>query len=142
MADNEFLTDRIKYIKGLKSPSEQQSLLVMLAEMPERTASDDRKLAALLKAEKAQLRALRARSEVQRLVNAEKEAARKARNHQLFEVAGLLSLAGLLDKTTGKPLTDRGELLGALLAIAETPADDPRRASWKRKGDALLAGGA
>jgi hypothetical protein len=141
MADNEFLTDRIKYIKGLKSPSEQQSLLVMLAEMPERTASDDRKLAALLKAEKAQLRALRARSEVQRLVNAEKEAARKARNHQLFEVAGLLSLAGLLDKTTGKPLTDRGELLGALLAIAETPADDPRRASWKRKGDALLAGG-
>jgi hypothetical protein len=142
MADNEFLTDRIKYIKGLKSPSEQQSLLVTLAEMPERTASDDRKLAALLKAEKAQLRALRARSEVQRLVNAEKEAARKARNHQLFEVAGLLSLAGLLDKTTGKPLTDRGELLGALLAIAETPADDPRRASWKRKGDALLAGGA
>ncbi len=142
MADNEFLTDRIKYIKGLKSPSEQQSLLVMLAEMPERTASDDRKLAALLKAEKAQLRALRARSEVQRLVNAEKEAARKARNHQLFEVAGLLSLAGLIDKTTGKPLTDRGELLGALLAIAETPADDPRRASWKRKGDALLAGGA
>lgn len=142
MADNQFLTDRIKYIKGLKSPSEQQSLLVMLAEMPERTASDDRKLAALLKAEKAQLRALRARSEVQRLVNAEKEAARKARNHQLFEVAGLLSLAGLLDKTTGKPLTDRGELLGALLAIAETPADDPRRASWKRKGDALLAGGA
>jgi hypothetical protein len=141
MADNEFLTDRIKYIKGLKSPSEQQSLLVMLAEMPERTASDDRKLAALLKAEKAQLRALRARSEVQRLVNAEKEAARKARNHQLFEVAGLLSLAGLLDKTTGKPLTDRGELLGALLAIAETPADAPRRASWKRKGDALLAGG-
>lgn len=141
MADNEFLTDRIKYIKGLKSPSEQQSLLVMLAEMPERTASDDRKLAALLKAEKAQLRALRARSEVQRLVNAEKEAARKARNHQLFEVAGLLSLAGLLDKTTGKPLTDRGELLGALLAIAETPADDPRRASWKRKGDTLLAGG-
>lgn len=142
MGENEFLNDRLTYIKGLKNPSEQQSLLVMLAEMPERNASDDRKLAALLRAEKAQLRAQRARSEVQRLVNAEKEAARKARNHQLFEVAGLLSLAGLLDKTTGKPLTDRGELLGALLAIAETPADDPRRASWKRKGDALLAGGA
>lgn len=142
MGDNEFLNDRLTYIKGLKNPSDQQRLLVMLAEMPQRNASDERKLAALLRAEKAQLRAQRARNEVQRLVNAEKEAARKARNHQLFEVAGLLSLAGLLDKTTGKPLMDRGELLGALLDIAEMPADDPRRTPWKRKGDALFVGGA
>jgi hypothetical protein len=28
--------------------------------------------------------------------------------------------------------------LGALLGLAQVPADDPRRADWKRAGDALL----
>ena len=47
--------------------------------------------------------------------------------------------AGLVDKKTGKPVMDRGELLGALLGLAKLLADNPKRAEWKRAGDALLA---
>ena len=74
-----------------------------------------------------------------KIVNAEKLAERKNRDHQLYQSAGLLILAGLVDTKTGKPTLDRGELLGALLGLAKVPADDARRSDWKRAGDALLA---
>ncbi len=34
---------------------------------------------------------------------------------------------------------DRGELLGALMALTKVPLDDPEQGQWKRAGDALLA---
>lgn len=58
---------------------------------------------------------------------------------ELRRSAELLVLAGLLDNDTGLPLRDRGELLGALLDLAKTPADGKVRAAWKRAGDAALA---
>lgn len=61
--------------------------------------------------------------------------ARKNRNKALFQVGGLVEIAGLLD-------ADKGALLGGLIAIAETiqqgPAS-PRFEQWKQRGDALLA---
>lgn|SRR5690606_23999831 len=98
-----------------------------------------RKLAALVRAEKAAERAQKARADAARIINAEKAAERKARDHELYQSAGLLILAGLVDTTTGKPTRDRGELLGALVSLAEAQVDDEKRAAWKRKGDALLA---
>ena len=76
-----------------------------------------------------------ARQDAANLINAEKKAAkeadRKARNHRLILQGVLFDLAGLENRS-------RGELLGLLLAAATT--DDPQRwASWKAKGDALLA---
>lgn len=136
---DEWLTTRLAYLRGLKVPSEQQRLLILIAEKPELSKEDAPKLAALIRAEKAGDRAQKARADAARIVNAEKASERKARDHELYQVAGLLSLAGLVDKHTGKPLTDRGELLGALLGLAKVPADDPRRTEWKRAGDALLA---
>ena len=67
-----------------------------------------------------------------------KQAERKARNHELYKAAGLLILAGLVDSATGKPLRDRGELLGALLDIAERKRDEETVREWKRAGDARL----
>ncbi|WP_254892762.1 MULTISPECIES: conjugal transfer protein TraD [Acidithiobacillus] len=61
--------------------------------------------------------------------------ARKARNHALFKVGGLVELAGLLE-------CDKGALLGGLLETAETWRDgpeSPRFQEWKQSGDALLA---
>lgn len=89
----------------------------------------------LVKAEKASVRAARARQEVAALLLAEKRAAshaeRKARHHRLIQQGVLFDLAGLSQRT-------RGELLGMLLAAAAT--EDPQRwATWKGKGDALLA---
>ena len=136
---DDWLTARLAYLRGLKAPNDHQRLLMLLADKPQRTADDERKLAALVKAEKAAERAQKARAQAARIINAEKEAARKARDRELYNAAGLLILAGLVDTKTGVPNLDRGELLGALLGLAQVPVNDQRRAEWKRAGDALLA---
>ena len=135
----EWLEDRVAYIRGLKSPNDHQRLLLLLNEKKGATDDDRRKLVALVKAEKAAEKAQRAKASVAKIVNAEKLAERKRRDHELYQSAGLFILAGLVDTKTGKPNLDRGELLGALLGLAKVPADDPRRDDWKRAGDALLA---
>ena len=135
----EWLEDRVAYIRGLKSPNDHQRLLLLLNDKKGATNDDLRKLVALVKAEKAAEKAQRAKASVAKIVNAEKLAERKNRDHQLYQSAGLLILAGLVDTKTGKPTLDRGELLGALLGLAKVPADDARRSDWKRAGDALLA---
>jgi hypothetical protein len=140
--ENHWLTTRITYLKSLKSRNDQQELLVLLADKKDRTPQDEKKLAALIKAERASVRATKARQEAANLINAERkstaEAERKARDHEMYQAAGLLSLAGLVDKKTGRPTMDRGQFLGALLGLAKVPQDDARRADWKRAGDALL----
>jgi len=141
--ETQWLKDKISYIKGLKSPSEQQQLLVLLAEKPVLDANDKKKVAAIIRAEKAAERAAKARTAATTLIQAEKRAAaaaeRKARTHELCESAGLMGLAGLVDTKTGKPTLDRAELLGALLGLAGVPADHPKRQEWKQAGAALLA---
>lgn len=143
MENDSWLNDRVTFLKALKSRTEQQELIVLLAENIKRSPLDTKKLAALVKAEKASIRANKARQDAANLINSEKKAlakaARDARTHELCESAGLMGLAGLVDTITGKPTIDRGELLGALLGLAKVPTDDSRRAEWKRAGDALLA---
>jgi hypothetical protein len=116
---------------------------VLLAEKSNRNTQDDKKLNAIVKAEKASLRATKARQDAANLINAEKKvvakAERVARTHELCNSAGLLILAGLVDTKTGKPAIDKAELLGALLGLAKVPAEDPRRKEWKRAGDSMLA---
>ena len=53
MTQDKWLAERLAYLRGLKAPSDQQRLLLMLADKPDRTADDGRKLAALVRAEKA-----------------------------------------------------------------------------------------
>ncbi|WP_339539303.1 conjugal transfer protein TraD [Pseudomonas sp. RA_15y_Pfl2_54] len=136
---DKWLTDRILYIKNLRNPSDQQRLLLMLSEKTNRTSDEERKFGFILKAEWAEAKAQKARSDVARIVNAEKESARKNRDRELYQAAGLLILAGLVDTKTGSPLIDRGELLGALIGVEETSVTDAVRTEWKRTGDALLA---
>ena len=62
---DEWLTARIAYLRGLKSPSDQQRLLLLLADKPERSNDDNRKLSALVKAEKAAERAQKAKANEQ-----------------------------------------------------------------------------
>lgn len=139
MANDEWMESRLAYLRGLKAPSEQQQLLMLLADKPDRTSTDERKLAALVRAEKASERATKARADAARILNAEKAAQRKVRDRELYQSAGLLILAGLVDTKTGRPTLDRGELLGALLGLAKAPPNDARRGDWKRAGDAKLA---
>lgn len=137
--DAAWLSNKILFIRGLKNPSDQLALLLLLSENPARTPDEDKLFAALVRAEKASERARSAQSEANRILKAEASAERKRRDHELYKVAGLLGLVGLVDKKTGKPLIDRGELTGALAVIAHTPPSDPSRIEWKKAGDAILS---
>lgn len=136
---DEWQEQRLEVLRGLKKPTDHQRLLLALAVNPSPTLDDNRKLDALWKAERAEVRARDLRGVAANIVNEEKKAARKARDHELYESAGLLILAGLVDTKTGKPTIDRAELLGALLGLAKVPADDVRRSDWKRDGESRFA---
>lgn len=131
----DWLTDRVAYLKGLKSPNAQQALLVLLAEKPNRDAHEEKKLAVLVRAEKAAIRAAKARQDAATMMHAEKRAAReeqrRVRNHRLILQGILFDLAGLENRS-------RGELLGLLITAASTTAEE-KWAAWKRVGDARLA---
>ena len=134
-SEMDWLTDRLCYLRGLKSLSDQQALLVLLADKKDRSAKDEKKLATLVRAEKANVKAAKARQEAANLINAEKkaekEAQRKARNHKLIVHGTLFEIAGLENRS-------RGELLGMLMAAANSTQPE-RWAIWKARGDELLA---
>jgi len=136
-ANARWLAERVEYLHKLKAPSEQQRLLILLAEKPDRSPADDRKLVVLVRAERADEperadeRLGKLRSSAARVVSEEKAAARKARNHRLIQQGLLFDLVGLESR-------DPAELAGALAALAEV--DDPTRwARWKTEGQAVLA---
>lgn len=135
MNRDEWLTNRVTYLKSLKARSELQQLLVLLAEKPDRSAGDNQLLAALIRLEQANDRAAQARVAAAKLIQDGKRRSakeeRKARAHRLIRQGVLFDLAGLEHR-------GRGELLGLLLAAAKT--EDPKRwAHWQEIGDALLA---
>ncbi len=159
MLHDKWLTARLAYLCNLQTRSERQQLLLVLADKLGRTAADAHILTALISAEAAAERAQKAREkaagiveankETLRIVEAEKEARRIlemdseptfcAHDQELFNAAELLILAGLVNTGTDAPGLDREELLGALLRLAEVPAQDPRRREWKRIGEACMA---
>ena len=124
---------RVQYIDGLKKPSEAQQLLAILFKKTDRTEVENKKLAALIKAEKATERALNANATITKMMNCEKEEARRTRTHRLVQQGILFDLVGLDTRS-------RGEMLGALIAAVASAKGNPEHwASWKAKGDALLA---
>jgi hypothetical protein len=129
---------KIKHIEGLKSPSDQQKLLLLLSKQSQLSEDEQKTFDAIVNAEKASERARSARSKVTKLLNADKKKARKARNHEMMEAAGLMSLAGLIDKQTAIPILEKSVLLGALAAISEMEKTDPRISDFRSAGDRLL----
>jgi len=137
-----WVTDRVQYIRGLKSPNEQQRLLVTLHEKSDKTAQEMKTLSLLVQAERATEKAQEARTKVMNLIQAEKraeaKAARKARDHALYQSAGLLIMAGLVDGQTGKPVDDTAALLGALASLSDLSRDNPKWSDWKIRGQELF----
>lgn len=137
-----WVTDRVQYIRGLKSPNEQQRLLVILSDKTDKTAQEMKTLSLLVQAERATEKAQEARTKVMNLIQAEKraeaKAARKARDHALYQSAGLLIMAGLVDSQTGKPVDDTAALLGALASLNDLSRDNPKWSDWKIRGQELL----
>lgn len=88
----------------------------------------------LIRAEKANERAAKARTAAATLINDDKkkakEAERKERTHRLIQQGVLFDLAKLEDRS-------HAELLGILLAAA-TIEDAERWKNWREKGEAKL----
>jgi hypothetical protein len=70
--------DRVQYIRGLKSPNEQQKLMLILTDKADKTAQDIKTLSLLMKAEQAAEKAQEARAKVMNLIQAEKRAEARA----------------------------------------------------------------
>ena len=138
----DWLKNHVLTLQGLKKRTEQQNLLIELYAIEHKTPSEVKKFNAIVKAERANERAKKAIIEASNLIQeekkAEKKAERKKRDHNLFNAAGLLIMAGLVDSKTGDLVMDKSELLGALISVSETKKDDARRDSWKTKGAAKL----
>ena len=105
MNRDEWLVNRVALLKGLKSCTEPQQLLVLLAEKPDRSAADNQLLAALVRLEQANDRAAEARLAAAKLIQASKrqsaKADRKARTHRLIQQGVLFDLAGLEHRSRG-----------------------------------------
>jgi len=128
--NEEWIIERIEHIRNKKSPSDQQRLLVLLAEKDDKTPKEEQDLKALVRAEKAVARLEKAaekvassKTKVSKILKAERSAKEKARTHELIKSAGLLIMAGLVDSATGKPLWDREELLENLSKISKNKFD-------------------
>ena len=128
---NDWLSEKITYISALKNPTDAQKLLFELAKIEYRTIDQERKLNALIKAEKAIDRANKQKIAVKKLLNAEKEAERKDRTRHLIQLGALFEIANLDQR-------DPAELLGVLLKTAEIDPNDMKWQIWRELGQEVL----
>lgn len=137
----DWIESRVKYIKALSRPTEEQRLLAALYdERDNLTSMQKRKFDLLTRAERAEEKAAAAKAALKAITRNEKDIARKERNHNLFQSAGLLQLAGLVDKETGKPF-DTEMLLGALnhiKSIIDNQQNIQLLNDWKTSGNIKL----
>ncbi|MBD7948750.1 hypothetical protein [Psychrobacter communis] len=75
--DTDYLNSLVTRFKAYKKPNDTQKLIIALGELQERSDDDDKKLSVLLRAEKKADELVKARAATQRIMNAEKAAARK-----------------------------------------------------------------
>lgn len=124
----------LDFLKALSRPTDYQKLLIELYEKTDRTAIEDKKLSALIRTEKATIRANKAKQDMQNLLNAErsKEKAleRKARTKRLIELGALFDIANLGHH-------DPATLVGMLSSIKIAP-DDARWSKWHDQGVSIL----
>jgi NurA-like 5'-3' nuclease len=126
-----WLSEKTTYIAALKNPTEVQQLLLELSKILAPTQEQEKKLLALIKAEKAIDRANKEKIAVRKLLNAEKETQRKARTRHLIQLGALFEIAALDQRNPA-------ELLGILLKTAEIAPDDPKWEIWAEIGQNCL----
>ena len=124
----------LNFLKALSRPTDYQKLLIGLYEKTDRTTIEDKKLSALIRTEKANIRANKAKKEMQNLLNAEKtkEKAleRKARTKRLIELGALFDIANLGHH-------DPATLVG-MLSNVKIASDDPKWTNWHKQGVSIL----
>ena len=129
--------DRIKYLRGLKSPNQSQMLLILLFDKTEKTDQDYKSIGVLVRNEKTVAKVAKTQGAVLNLLKKEKaaqeeenEKKRRARNHGLVEL-------GLLFQYAEIESLPRSELVGMLLDFKN--ADAHQRKIWSEAGAAFFA---
>ena len=120
----------LNFLKALSRPTEYQKLLIELYEKTDRTPIEDKKLSALIRTEKASIRANKAKKDVQHLLNVEKSLERKARTKRLIELGALFDISNLGHH-------DPATLVGMLSNI-KIASDDPKWTNWHKQGVSIL----
>jgi hypothetical protein len=130
----DWLTGHLAFLRGLKSPNDNQKLLILLADKKGKTPKDERTFAMLVKSERALDRAKKAQAEVSSLLANEKKkvaaAERTSRTHKLIQLGLLFGFAELDE-------SPRDFLMGLLLAGARM--DGINRQKMSRDGADFLA---
>ena len=116
--------------------TDYQKLLIELYEKTDRTPIEDKKLSALIRTEKANIRANKAKKDMQHLLNAEqnkqKTLERKKRTQRLIELGALFDIANLGHH-------DPATLVGMLTNISTAVApDDHKWQKWHQQGVSIL----
>lgn len=126
----------LQFLKALSRPADYQTMLIELYEKTDRSPIEDKKLSALIRTEKANIRANKAKKDMQNLLNAEKTKAkaveRKERTKRLIELGALFDIANLGQHD---PATLVGMLTNISTAIA--PESD-KWTNWHKQGVSIL----
>lgn len=122
----------LQFLKALSRPTDYQKLLIELYEKTERSPIEEKKLHALIRTEKANIRANKAKKDMQHLLNAEnkKQQAqqRKDRTKRLIELGALFDIAKLGHH-------DPATLVGMLNNISTAIAPDSDKwTNWHKQG--------
>lgn len=139
MKIEDWIQNKVKELKESKTRTDEQELLLILHENKNRTAQENKEFDILVKYEKSLEQTNARKQAAVNVTQNKKKEERKSRDRKLYNAAGLLILAGLVDTKTGDTKLDAGELLGAFIGLANLPADHQKRAEWKKTGDAVLA---
>lgn len=115
--DTAYLDLLVARFKGFKSPNDTQKLIIALGDKLERSDDDNKKLAVLLKAEKAADKLLKARAATNRIMNAEKTEARKLETRKKV-------IWGAALKTASKNHPEIAQLMSRLVNEGYVSASD------------------
>ena len=126
----------LPFLKALSRPTDYQKLLIELYEKTDRSPIEDKKLTALIRTEKANIRANKAKKDMQHLLNTEKNKEktleRKQRTQRLIELGALFDIAELGQH-------DPATLVGMLTNISTAIAPDSDKwANWHKQGVSIL----
>lgn len=137
-SNEQWIKQHADKLEKLNKLNTNQQTFMELAGKSKRTALEQKLFKNALDMEQAVAKMEKLRAQSAMLKSTTKKAARKARDHELYNSAGLLIMADLVNTTTGQPMIDKAELLGALMGLAKVSSDDPRRKEWKRVGQEKL----
>lgn len=133
-SNDQWIADYAKQLEVKSTLTQDQQVFMELAGKVDKSKEQERQFKNILAIEKAKDKLAKARRRNQQTKSSAKKIAGKARDHELYNSAGLLIMAGLVDTNTGLPIIDKAELLGALMGLSKVPADDNRRTEWRRAG--------